>query len=422
MITAYFFKANSTTGVPLIGGKLYTYQSDYITPLATYTDATGLFPASNPIILDVYGTARVYTTAGSTLYVNLTDSHDVQQAGYPVAIYVPSIGGVSGVSGPGPANTLIPGPVGPKGMTGMTGQTGVPGTAANWGATGMTGPTGATAGSTGITGHTGATGMTGFTGMTGMTGATGQTGFGNTGMTGNTGPQGPADGYTGATGLTGMTGMTGKTGMTGATGQTGFGNTGMTGATGLTGMTGAGVQGNTGMTGATGLTGATGMTGFGNTGLTGSTGMTGQTGLGLGSSAYVHRSAAGATGISNGTPKMAGYGSQIFFATANSTRMLVTVTATVGNSTTNGGVLARLHFGTGTAPSNGDDGGSSGSVATDQNITVINAHTGESDSISVTALIHPLTIGVTYWIDFSLAYVTSGTATMYGCEMTAYEI
>ena len=385
MITAYFFKANSTTGVPLIGGKLYTYQSDYITPLATYTDATGLFPASNPIILDVYGTARVYTTAGSTLYVNLTDSQDVQQAGYPVAIYVPSIGGVSGVSGPGPANTLIPGPVGPKGMTGMTGQTGVPGTAANWGATGMTGPTGATAGSTGITGHTGATGMTGFTGMTGMTGATGQTGFGNTGMTGNTGPQGPADGYTGATGLTGMTGMTG-------------------------------------MTGATGLTGATGMTGFGNTGMTGSTGMTGQTGLGLGSSAYVHRSAAGATGISNGTPKMAGYGSQIFFATANSTRMLVTVTATVGNSTTNGGVLARLHYGTGTAPSNGDDGGSSGSVATDQNITVINAYTGQSDSISVTALIHPLTIGVTYWIDFSLAYVTSGTATMYGCEMTAYEI
>ena len=377
MITAYFFKANSTTGVPLIGGKLYTYQSDYITPLATYTDATGLFPASNPIILDVYGTARVYTTAGSTLYVNLTDSQDVQQAGYPVAIYVPSIGGVSGVSGPGPANTLIPGPVGPKGMTGMTGQTGVPGTAANWGATGMTGPTGATAGSTGITGHTGATGMTGFTGMTGKTGATGQTGFGNTGMTG---------------------------------------------ATGLTGMTGAGVQGNTGMTGATGLTGATGMTGFGNTGMTGSTGMTGQTGLGLGSSAYVHRSAAGATGISNGTPKMAGYGSQIFFATANSTRMLVTVTATVGNSTTSGGVLARLHYGTGTAPSNGDDGGSSGSVATDQNITVINAHTGESDSISVTALIHPLTIGVTYWIDFSLAYVTSGTATMYGCEMTAYEI
>ena len=245
MITAYFFKANSTTGVPLIGGKLYTYQSDYITPLATYTDATGLFPASNPIILDVYGTARVYTTAGSTLYVNLTDSHDVQQAGYPVAIYVPSIGGVSGVSGPGPANTLIPGPVGPKGMTGMTGQTGVPGTAANWGATGMTGPTGATAGSTGITGHTGATGMTGFTGMTGMTGATGQTA--NTGSTGFTG-------MTGSTGMTGEIGV-GIQGNTGATGQTGI-NIGITGVTGPTGITGP--TGNTGNLGDAGQTGATG--------------------------------------------------------------------------------------------------------------------------------------------------------------------
>jgi hypothetical protein len=47
-----FFDDN---GVPLSGGKLYSYAAGTTTPLATYTDDSGSTPHSNPIILDAAG-------------------------------------------------------------------------------------------------------------------------------------------------------------------------------------------------------------------------------------------------------------------------------------------------------------------------------------------------------------------------------
>jgi len=52
-----FFTA---AGVPLVGGKLYTYASGTTVPLATYTDSTGNFSNANPIILDSRGEANVW--------------------------------------------------------------------------------------------------------------------------------------------------------------------------------------------------------------------------------------------------------------------------------------------------------------------------------------------------------------------------
>lgn len=52
-----FFTA---AGIPLVGGKLYTYASGTATPLATYTDDTGNFANTNPIILDSRGEAGVW--------------------------------------------------------------------------------------------------------------------------------------------------------------------------------------------------------------------------------------------------------------------------------------------------------------------------------------------------------------------------
>lgn len=54
---SYFADAN---GVPLAGGKIYTYQAGTTTPLATYTDAGGLTPAANPVILDSAGRATIW--------------------------------------------------------------------------------------------------------------------------------------------------------------------------------------------------------------------------------------------------------------------------------------------------------------------------------------------------------------------------
>ena len=67
------FKAFTAAGLPLAGGKLYTYQSGTTTPLATYTDQTGATPNANPVILDANGEASVWLGSAAYKFV-LTDS------------------------------------------------------------------------------------------------------------------------------------------------------------------------------------------------------------------------------------------------------------------------------------------------------------------------------------------------------------
>ena len=52
-----FFDAN---GAPLVGGLLYTYEAGSTTPLASYTDSTGVSANTNPIVLDSRGEANVW--------------------------------------------------------------------------------------------------------------------------------------------------------------------------------------------------------------------------------------------------------------------------------------------------------------------------------------------------------------------------
>ena len=55
-----FFDAN---GDPLVGGLLYTYEAGTTTPLASYTDSTGVSANTNPIVLDSRGEANVWLGA-----------------------------------------------------------------------------------------------------------------------------------------------------------------------------------------------------------------------------------------------------------------------------------------------------------------------------------------------------------------------
>ena len=57
-----FFDAN---GAPLAGGLLYTYAAGTTTPLASYTDSTGLIANTNPIVLDSRGEANVWLGTAS---------------------------------------------------------------------------------------------------------------------------------------------------------------------------------------------------------------------------------------------------------------------------------------------------------------------------------------------------------------------
>lgn len=68
---SYFTDAN---GVPLSGGKVYTYAAGTTTPQASYTDSTGTVSASNPVILDSAGRATIWLSGYYKIVVK--DSND----------------------------------------------------------------------------------------------------------------------------------------------------------------------------------------------------------------------------------------------------------------------------------------------------------------------------------------------------------
>lgn len=74
-----FFDNN---GVPLAGGKLYTYAAGTTTPQTTYTSVSGVTPNANPIVLDsagrVSGSNEVWMTNGVAYKFVLKTSVDVQ--------------------------------------------------------------------------------------------------------------------------------------------------------------------------------------------------------------------------------------------------------------------------------------------------------------------------------------------------------
>ena len=66
-----------TDGLPLVGGKLYTYSAGTTTPLATYVDHTGTTQNTNPVILDSNGQANVWLLNSETYKYILKTPADV---------------------------------------------------------------------------------------------------------------------------------------------------------------------------------------------------------------------------------------------------------------------------------------------------------------------------------------------------------
>lgn len=78
---AQFF---TDSGVPLSGGKIYTYAAGTTTPATTYTSSSGVTPNSNPIILDSAGRppAEIWLTAGSIYKFVVKTSDEVEVRTY----------------------------------------------------------------------------------------------------------------------------------------------------------------------------------------------------------------------------------------------------------------------------------------------------------------------------------------------------
>lgn len=71
-----FFDA---AGVPLVGGKVYTYAGGTTTPIATYTTQAGNVNNTNPIILDSRGQANIWLFPSISYKYVITDADDVTQ-------------------------------------------------------------------------------------------------------------------------------------------------------------------------------------------------------------------------------------------------------------------------------------------------------------------------------------------------------
>jgi len=78
------FQFLTTTGLPLNGGLLYTYQAGSSTPLATYTDVNGTTANTNPIVLGTDGRPQneIWLTYGYNYKFVLKDSGGVTIQSY----------------------------------------------------------------------------------------------------------------------------------------------------------------------------------------------------------------------------------------------------------------------------------------------------------------------------------------------------
>ena len=78
------FQFLTTTGLPLNGGLLYTYQAGSSTPLATYTDVNGTTANTNPIVLGTDGRPQneMWLTYGYNYKFVLKDSAGVTIQSY----------------------------------------------------------------------------------------------------------------------------------------------------------------------------------------------------------------------------------------------------------------------------------------------------------------------------------------------------
>jgi hypothetical protein len=123
------FQFFTTTGLPLNGGFIYTYQAGSTTPQTTYTTITGTIANTNPIQLGTDGRPpqEIWFTQGASYKFVLTDSANVQIATYD-NLY--GIIGTSAAVTPIPAGGIImwSGSIGsiPVGYFLCNGQNGTP--------------------------------------------------------------------------------------------------------------------------------------------------------------------------------------------------------------------------------------------------------------------------------------------------------
>lgn len=71
------YRAATNNGNPLAGGLVDTFAAGTFTPLATFSDAAGVSPNPNPVVLDASGRANIYFTIGVAYKIRQRDATGV---------------------------------------------------------------------------------------------------------------------------------------------------------------------------------------------------------------------------------------------------------------------------------------------------------------------------------------------------------
>jgi len=123
------FQFLTTTGLPLSGGYLYTYQAGSSTALATYTDSTGAVANTNPIVLGTDGRLpyEIWLTASYSYKFVLADSTNAVIQTYDNIYPIPNASS-TGTTVPAGAIIMWSGSIGsiPAGYVICNGSNGTP--------------------------------------------------------------------------------------------------------------------------------------------------------------------------------------------------------------------------------------------------------------------------------------------------------
>jgi len=111
LIPPLCFRELDNNGLPLAGGKVYSYAAGTTTPAATYTDSTGATQNTNPVTLNARGEANIWIPVGQAYKFVVTDSNGVTIRTDDNVTTAPATSGsfvvtATGFSGTAPSGTI----------------------------------------------------------------------------------------------------------------------------------------------------------------------------------------------------------------------------------------------------------------------------------------------------------------------------
>lgn len=99
-------------------------------------------------------------------------------------------------------------------------------------------------------------------------------------------------------------------------------------------------------------------------------------------------------------------------------KALITITGNMANDTVAYGASARMRYGTGTAPANGDAATGTGAGS---DVSFLAAAAAQRVPFAISEYVSGLTIGTAYWFDLRLSAITGGTASLTNITVTVTE-